>query len=295
MSKKFKVPAKAGLHSWELSSRIPDLNGMPAIKKAVLRALADRFPNIWPSVSNIAAKVGCGTTTVRKYLQELENEGWIKALTGKQGGFQGTVQYEFNVDKLETELTKQQLAMATERDNTTLDDSKTSADDEDPTPDGVSPTTVVAEQKKNRLYEQRNEQKLPILSSKKDGHDAELVGLAAKLYELGDHVFSGKYYEKLGDLLETYPMDEIVEAYGEFVSNQDDFERKFAPKGFCEGGAAAVIHTRRKRAEHAQNIRKTIERSSELRRVELEEEEEKRKREEEEADRDLRETFGVCS
>lgn len=42
------------------------------LKKAVLRVLCDRYPNVWASVRDIAKKAGCGTTQARRILRELE-------------------------------------------------------------------------------------------------------------------------------------------------------------------------------------------------------------------------------
>ena len=41
-------------------------------KKAVLRALCDRYPNVWPGVEDIAAKASCSVSQARRVLRELE-------------------------------------------------------------------------------------------------------------------------------------------------------------------------------------------------------------------------------
>src|SRR5712692_5873791 len=41
-------------------------------KKAVLRALCDRYPNIWPSVDDLSDKASCCVRHVQDILQELE-------------------------------------------------------------------------------------------------------------------------------------------------------------------------------------------------------------------------------
>lgn len=42
-------------------------------KKAVLRALCDRYPKVWPGIEDIAAKAGCSTAQARRALRELEH------------------------------------------------------------------------------------------------------------------------------------------------------------------------------------------------------------------------------
>jgi hypothetical protein len=44
------------------------------VKKAVLRALCDRYPNVWPGIEDIARKASCGTTQTRRALRELEHK-----------------------------------------------------------------------------------------------------------------------------------------------------------------------------------------------------------------------------
>src|SRR5260370_471383 len=41
-------------------------------KKAVLRALCDRYPDVWPGIEDIAANASCSTAQARRVLRELE-------------------------------------------------------------------------------------------------------------------------------------------------------------------------------------------------------------------------------
>jgi hypothetical protein len=43
-------------------------------KKAVLRALCDRYPNVWPGLKDIAAKASCSPAQARRVMRELEAE-----------------------------------------------------------------------------------------------------------------------------------------------------------------------------------------------------------------------------
>jgi hypothetical protein len=81
-------------------------------KKAVLRALADRYPNIWPSVDDIAEKSGYSPTQSRAALRELEfHDRLIYEILHhgerNRGGIGQTKQYWFNVDGLISFLEQQ--------------------------------------------------------------------------------------------------------------------------------------------------------------------------------------------
>lgn len=53
----------------------PNLRGQQrpeTAKKAVLRALCDRYPNVWPGLKDIAKKASCSVAQARRMLRELE-------------------------------------------------------------------------------------------------------------------------------------------------------------------------------------------------------------------------------
>ena len=79
--------------------------------------------------------------------------------------------------------------------------------------------------------------------------DEELNLFSAKLYNLADQAFTGKYRFVLKDLVKKYGQDEVLSAYTEFLSNLDDFKKSNAVRDFCEGGAVAVIGGRKLRKE----------------------------------------------
>ncbi|PYU53214.1 MAG: hypothetical protein DMG48_02985 [Acidobacteria bacterium] len=71
----------------------PNLRGQhrpDKVKKAVLRALCDRYPNVWPGLNDIAAKASCSTAQARRVLRELEYKDRlvvdISTRQGKKGG-----------------------------------------------------------------------------------------------------------------------------------------------------------------------------------------------------------------
>src|SRR5438093_2652788 len=102
----------------------PNLRGQhrpDKVKKAVLRALCDRYPNVWPGLRDIAAKASCSLAQARRVLRELEYKDrllvdvhsrlqwrWpsgkdgrpalVSAARGKKGGYakSETVQYVIN-------------------------------------------------------------------------------------------------------------------------------------------------------------------------------------------------------
>jgi hypothetical protein len=71
-----------GLSAYRLSYTVaslvfvrPNLRGQlrpDKIKKAVLRALCDRYPHVWPGLKDIAAKASCSMPQARRVLRELE-------------------------------------------------------------------------------------------------------------------------------------------------------------------------------------------------------------------------------
>lgn len=73
-----------GMSAYKLSHLIsslvfvkPNIRGQhrpDKIKKAVLRVLCDRYPNVWPGLKNIAAKASCSPAQARRVLRELENK-----------------------------------------------------------------------------------------------------------------------------------------------------------------------------------------------------------------------------
>src|SRR5882762_1084900 len=72
----------AGLSAYRLShiaSHLvfirPNLRGQhrpDKVKKAVLRALCDRYPHVWPSLRDIAEKASCSVSQAQRVLRELE-------------------------------------------------------------------------------------------------------------------------------------------------------------------------------------------------------------------------------
>ena len=72
----------AGLSAYKISHIVPHLNfykpslrypdRVDRIKSNVLRALCDRYPNVWPGLPEIAKKAKCSTAQARRVLRELE-------------------------------------------------------------------------------------------------------------------------------------------------------------------------------------------------------------------------------
>jgi hypothetical protein len=80
--KRIQIDPIEGLSAFKLSHIVshlrfvrPNLRGQQRpdkVKKAVLRALCDRYPTIWPSLRDIADKASCSEAQARRVLRELE-------------------------------------------------------------------------------------------------------------------------------------------------------------------------------------------------------------------------------
>lgn len=150
-NKRLQIAPEEGVSAFELSRFVADIevglwySGRVAFgtKAAVLRALADRYPNCWASVADIAKKAKCGTTQAKLALRELELEDNLiseiipNGRKPKQGGASWTVQYRINVEGLTRLLELQPLIkkiVGNPTDNPT----------DNPTGGGNNPTEPVA-------------------------------------------------------------------------------------------------------------------------------------------------------
>jgi hypothetical protein len=122
--KRENITCLPGLTSGQLSKIVnclplskPDARGRmhrQPMKKAILRAIFDRYPNVWPGIDDVAGKVGCCVRYAEEMLRELEFEdrfivditrgvgrriSWVvpgagpTLTTAKVGGTGKTVQY----------------------------------------------------------------------------------------------------------------------------------------------------------------------------------------------------------
>jgi hypothetical protein len=132
------------LTSFELSKLVAKIPAILGIKRAVLRALADHYPNIWPSVETLAHEAGFGTTATRKYLRELEIvDKFIKPIGARKGGRNVTEQYVIDVKAIFAAIPKE-----TQRD--------TSGFEQNPTRGEQNPTPGVAEQRSNKELKEKS-------------------------------------------------------------------------------------------------------------------------------------------
>jgi hypothetical protein len=121
---RIRINAIQGLHSWRLSRAVaelvfvrPNLRGQERpdkTKKAVLRALADRYPLIWPSVSDIARHASCSVSQAQRVLRELEFKDRlivdISTRKGKVGGRgKGCTTQYFLMDRKILDIHQQQM------------------------------------------------------------------------------------------------------------------------------------------------------------------------------------------
>jgi len=113
--RRVNINREDGMNSYKLSKMVATLRRIKGIAKAVLRALADRYPNIWPSVKSIAAEAGFSPTATRVRLRLLEGEGYISSLGDKRGGTKNTEQYVINVPLIREKLEAQRVAKVGKR------------------------------------------------------------------------------------------------------------------------------------------------------------------------------------
>jgi len=113
MSSREIIERSDGLHSYKLSKMVADLRGVRGSYKAVLRAMADRYPNIWMSVRSLAEEAGFGETETRNALRLWEHLQIINARGDKRGGRGNTEQYLFDVERLQ-ETTSEEIQDAIE-------------------------------------------------------------------------------------------------------------------------------------------------------------------------------------
>lgn len=95
-----QIERAEGVTSFNLSKQVSQISGMKPTRKTVLRALADRYPNIWPSIRTISDNTGLGTTAVRESLRDLEEAKIISARGKKKGGRGFSEQYVIDVARI---------------------------------------------------------------------------------------------------------------------------------------------------------------------------------------------------
>jgi hypothetical protein len=120
---RIEVSRMDGLSAYKLSHLVsnlifvkPNARGQlrpDKTKKAVLRALCDRYPNVWPSVKDIAEKASCSVSQVQRALRDLEHKDRlivdISTDPGKKGGRgQGCTAQYFIRDRKIFDIVQQQ-------------------------------------------------------------------------------------------------------------------------------------------------------------------------------------------
>ncbi len=182
---------------WEAVNRLAQTPAHPKerisakSKKAVLRALAEHYPNIWPSVDVIAEKSGYGTTQTRAALRELEfHDHLIYEILHRgernQGGIGQTKQYWFNVDGLISFLEQQKGLKGGKTESEPL----AYPSDSEPNPTGAetNPTGAVGEKNIEQTIEKNREERARqnpsrSLSSSRQGEEKEAGSQTRSLSE----------------------------------------------------------------------------------------------------------------
>jgi hypothetical protein len=164
-----KVERLDGMTSYKLSRIVAELKGVRGLKKAVLRAMADRYPNVWASIQTIAEDAGCGTTQARQKVRELEAGGIVAPVpyNGKirKGGRHLTTQYTINVEKLltmreeEEREETQRFPSPFQKQNPTVSEQNPTVSEQNPTEYDGKATAAVGEHRSKGEVEQRREER----------------------------------------------------------------------------------------------------------------------------------------
>jgi hypothetical protein len=96
----FTVDAAPGVTGYQLSRAVASIPEIKGVAKAVLRALADHYPNIWPSMETIARESGYGERVARMTVKRLAREGWVRVVGDARGGRAISNQYVLDERKI---------------------------------------------------------------------------------------------------------------------------------------------------------------------------------------------------
>jgi hypothetical protein len=94
------VAAAPGVTGYQLSRAVARVVEIKGLVKAVLRALADHYPNVWPSMETIARESGCCERIARMAVRTLARDGWIRVVGDRRGGRNISNQYVLNERKI---------------------------------------------------------------------------------------------------------------------------------------------------------------------------------------------------
>jgi hypothetical protein len=98
--RRITVLAAPGVTGYWLSRAVAATPEIEGVAKAVLRALADHYPNVWPSVGTIAAESGWGDTATKDAISLLVRDGWMAPVGTRRGGRNNSEQYIISVQKI---------------------------------------------------------------------------------------------------------------------------------------------------------------------------------------------------
>ncbi|MGA8408571.1 MAG: hypothetical protein WB680_15455 [Candidatus Acidiferrales bacterium] len=98
--RRITVLAAPGVTGYWLSRAVAAIPEIEGVAKAVLRALADHYPNVWPSVGTIAAESGWGDTATKDAISLLVRDGWMAPVGTRRGGRNNSEQYIISVQKI---------------------------------------------------------------------------------------------------------------------------------------------------------------------------------------------------
>jgi len=106
MAARIAVLSAPGITGFSLSRAIAQLEEIDGVDKAVLRALADHYPNIFPSIGTLVVESGWCERAVREALGRLIRTGLIRPSGNRRGGRAKSEQYIIDTAKI-TELQRE--------------------------------------------------------------------------------------------------------------------------------------------------------------------------------------------
>ncbi len=108
------------------------------------------------------------------------------------------------------------------------------------------------------------------LTNKVKPEDPGLEALCVSLYHIGGQVFAGKHKQLLNNLMSEFSFSEIEKAYKAFTLTRDEYDAKFAPRDFSEGGCRTIILATKQKQEKELKTQELIQSQTELARQEVE-------------------------
>ena len=258
--KRVMVKRAPGMTSFKLSKIVAELPTLNRAERHVLRAMCDRYPNIWTSVEKIAKESGYEETWTRKQLRNLEQKqliGEIPSPSGKsrkQGGRGCSVQYGINVKRVLDHLVEKGDSPnpTLSEENPTLDEQNPTLSEGNPTLSEPKPDTQCwgTENRTEKRTEKRNQPTQPEPRNEElDGRLAEK--LAMQFHEDTGDGFSPTDKEIVGinAIMAEHSEEEIADGFHFFLNRKAGFQGVVRPLSLFIKEAETWINIAQKERE----------------------------------------------